>query len=93
MRKREREPHEPRRGWLKNGNPPGDLSKASRCGAKTRAMIQRASALRWRTVVAASTVASAPGRERLKESSGYGRQSRSMAGTPKRLNKSDIGCA
>ena len=31
--------HEPpakRRGWLKNGNPPGDLSKAKKCGAKTR---------------------------------------------------------
>ncbi len=25
-----------RRGWLKNGNPPGDPSKAPRCGAKTR---------------------------------------------------------
>ena len=25
-----------RRGWLKNGNPPGDLSKAAICGAKTR---------------------------------------------------------
>src|SRR3954462_10551565 len=23
-------------GWLKNGNPPGDPSKAPRCGAKTR---------------------------------------------------------
>jgi hypothetical protein len=23
-------------GWLKNGNPPGDLSKAVPCGAKTR---------------------------------------------------------
>jgi hypothetical protein len=22
-----------RRGWLKNGNPPGDPSKAARCGA------------------------------------------------------------
>src|ERR1039458_9849151 len=29
-------PHGTRRGWLKNGNPPGDLSKALRCGAKTR---------------------------------------------------------
>ena len=29
-------PHEPRRGWLKNGNPPGDFSTAPRCGAKTR---------------------------------------------------------
>ena len=26
-----------RRGWLRNGNPPGDPSKAPRCGAKTRA--------------------------------------------------------
>ena len=25
-----------RRGWLKNGNPPGDPSLAPRCGAKTR---------------------------------------------------------
>lgn len=25
-----------RRGWLKNGNPPGDLANAARCGAKTR---------------------------------------------------------
>ena len=25
-----------RRGWLKNGNPPGDFNKAPRCGAKTR---------------------------------------------------------
>jgi hypothetical protein len=30
------EPHTQRRGWLKNGNPPGDLSTARRCGAKTR---------------------------------------------------------
>ena len=29
-------PHEPRRGWLKNGNPPGDLSQVRRCGAKNR---------------------------------------------------------
>src|SRR6185369_14033911 len=29
-------PHEPRRGWLKNGNPPGDLSQVQRCGAKNR---------------------------------------------------------
>lgn len=25
-----------RRGWLKNGNPTGDFSKAARCEAKTR---------------------------------------------------------
>lgn len=25
-----------KRGWLKNGNPPGDLSQVARCGAKTR---------------------------------------------------------
>ena len=25
-----------RRGWLRSGNPPGDLSKALRCGARTR---------------------------------------------------------
>jgi hypothetical protein len=30
------EPHGPRRGWLKNGNPPGDFRKAPRCGAKNR---------------------------------------------------------
>ena len=30
------EPHEKRRGWLKNGNPPGDFTKAPRCGAKNR---------------------------------------------------------
>ena len=29
-------PHEKRRGWLKNNNPPGDFTKAPRCGAKTR---------------------------------------------------------
>ncbi|MFA4971621.1 MAG: HGGxSTG domain-containing protein [bacterium] len=29
-------PHAQRRGWLKNGNLPGDFSKAPRCGAKTR---------------------------------------------------------
>ncbi len=28
--------HVKRRGWLKNGNPPGDFSKAPRCGARTR---------------------------------------------------------
>ena len=32
----ESEPHARRKGWLKNGNPPGDLSNAPRCGAKTR---------------------------------------------------------
>jgi len=30
------EPYEKRHGWLKNDNPPGDFSKAARCGAKTR---------------------------------------------------------
>lgn len=29
-------PHAKRRGWLQNGNPPGDPSTAPRCGAKTR---------------------------------------------------------
>src|SRR6478672_5435326 len=29
-------PHEKRRGWLRNGNPSGDFSKAARCGAKNR---------------------------------------------------------
>ena len=36
MNESEQTPHETRRGWLKNGNPPGDFSKAARCGAKTR---------------------------------------------------------
>lgn len=30
------QPRELRRGWLKNGNPPGDFAKAARCGARTR---------------------------------------------------------
>ena len=34
--KSEEQPHAQRRGWLKNGNPPGDFSRAPRCGAKTR---------------------------------------------------------
>src|SRR5437764_8045673 len=29
-------PHEPRRGWLKNGNRSGNFWDAPRCGAKTR---------------------------------------------------------
>jgi hypothetical protein len=29
-------PHEPRRGRLKNSNPPGDVSQVRRCGAKNR---------------------------------------------------------
>ena len=29
-------PLQARRGWLRNGNSPGDLAKAARCGAKTR---------------------------------------------------------
>ena len=29
-------PHENRRGWLKNNNPPGDFMNAPRCRAKTR---------------------------------------------------------
>jgi hypothetical protein len=37
MKKGIEQPHEKRQGWLKNGNPPGDFSKAPRCGAKTRA--------------------------------------------------------
>ena len=32
----EQRPHEKRRGWLQNGNRPGDFTKAARCGAKTR---------------------------------------------------------
>ena len=30
------QPHTARRGWLKNGNPAGDLAKAKPCGARTR---------------------------------------------------------
>ena len=30
------EQRDTRRGWLKNGNPPGDPTKSPRCGAKTR---------------------------------------------------------
>ena len=30
------EPHVRRGGWLKHGNPPGDLGQVSRCGARTR---------------------------------------------------------
>lgn len=30
-------PHAQRRGWLKNGNTPGDFLLAPRCGARTRA--------------------------------------------------------
>ncbi len=29
-------PYTSRRGWLKNGNPPGDFRTAKRCGARTR---------------------------------------------------------
>ena len=36
MRKTDQTPHEKRRGWLRHGNPPGDFSKARRCGTRTR---------------------------------------------------------
>jgi hypothetical protein len=36
VREPEQTPHEKRRGLLRNANPPGDFSKAARCGAKTR---------------------------------------------------------
>ena len=36
MAKVDNQPHARRRGWLKNGNPPGDPNSAPRCGAKTR---------------------------------------------------------
>lgn len=36
MSKAAQTPHETRRGWLKNGNTPGDFTKAVSCGAKTR---------------------------------------------------------
>jgi hypothetical protein len=35
-RKTDKTPHNRRLGWLRNGNPPSDFSKAARCGAKTR---------------------------------------------------------
>jgi len=34
--KTKKQPHAKRRGSLKNNNPPGNFSKAPRCGAKTR---------------------------------------------------------
>ena len=36
MTKPEGVPQKPRRGRLLNGNPPGDFTRAARCGAKTR---------------------------------------------------------
>ena len=36
VKKTKNEPHAKRSGWLKNGNPPGDFTKAPRCCAKTR---------------------------------------------------------
>jgi len=36
MKNNNNELHVQRRGWLKNGNPPGDFLSAPRCGAKTR---------------------------------------------------------
>ena len=36
MKKEMDEARAKRCGWLKNGNPPGDFTKAPRCGAKTR---------------------------------------------------------
>ena len=41
------EPHGQRRGWLKNGNRPGNFLAAPRCGAQTRRrMICRAPAMK-----------------------------------------------
>src|SRR5262252_10132518 len=34
--KKDETPHDQRRGRLRNGNPPGDFSKAKRCGAINR---------------------------------------------------------
>jgi hypothetical protein len=34
--KSDQTPHEALPGWLKNGNPPGDLSKAARLAAQRR---------------------------------------------------------
>jgi len=31
-----RNDHDPKRGWLRHGNPPGDLSTVPQCGAKNR---------------------------------------------------------
>jgi len=56
------------RGWLKNGNPGGDLTKAARCEAKTRRG-GRASAPRWKTGVAGFMVGRAPDQKRRRESS------------------------
>jgi hypothetical protein len=39
-------PREKRRGWLRNGNPPGDFSTAPRCGAKHGRYSERAKAER-----------------------------------------------
>jgi hypothetical protein len=36
MSKKNETPHDQRRGRLRNGNPPGDFSKAKRCGANNR---------------------------------------------------------
>ena len=36
MQQSQEGPHEQRRGWLLNGDPPGDFFTAPRCGAKTR---------------------------------------------------------
>ena len=36
MGETDNQPHAKRRGWLRNWNPPGDPSRAPRCGAKTR---------------------------------------------------------
>ncbi len=36
MNESKQTPYGTRRGWLKNGNAPGDFSKAARCKAKTR---------------------------------------------------------
>ena len=36
MSRRPDEPHAKRRGQLKNGNPSGDFSRVTRCGARTR---------------------------------------------------------
>jgi len=41
MKENEKQPHGQRVGWLKNGNPPCDLSKLPRCTAKAKSTRNR----------------------------------------------------
>ena len=50
MHKMNNEPHAKRRGWLKNGNPPGNPQTAPRLGVgRRRGEQRRANPLRWPT--------------------------------------------